>query len=83
LVRLCRSASSLSFEDGTAPVPNSEFLGAVPIPRMPNEFPGAVPIPAAASLAKRRSSIAPASLHASASNGGGGGAFGTPRELAY
>ncbi|KAJ2580551.1 hypothetical protein GGH95_002534 [Coemansia sp. RSA 1836] len=81
LVRLCRSASSLSFEDGTAPVPN-EFPSAVPIPRMPNEFPGAVPIPAA-SLAKRRSSIAPASLHASASNRGGGGAFGTPRELAY
>ncbi|KAJ2733391.1 hypothetical protein IW152_003129 [Coemansia sp. BCRC 34962] len=51
LVRLCRSASSLSFDDSTAR----------PSLDIPPQRPTAMPIPG--SMSKRRSSITPASLH--------------------
>ncbi|KAJ2702166.1 hypothetical protein H4218_000968 [Coemansia sp. IMI 209128] len=64
LVRLCRSASSLSFDDSTAR----------PSLDIPPQRPSAMAIPG--SMSKRRSSIAPASLHEA-------NPFGTPRELPF
>ncbi|KAJ2813123.1 hypothetical protein H4S07_000917 [Coemansia furcata] len=70
LVRLCRSASNLSFDDTTAR----------PSLDIPPQRPSAMPIPG--SVSKRRDNIAPASLHESAA-ADHANAFGTPRELPY
>ncbi|KAJ2330079.1 hypothetical protein GGH92_009610 [Coemansia sp. RSA 2673] len=70
LVRLCRSASNLSFDDATAR----------PSLDIPPARASAMAIPG--SMSKRRNSIAPASLHESAA-ADHANAFATPRELAY
>ncbi|KAJ2867373.1 RNA polymerase I enhancer binding protein [Coemansia aciculifera] len=75
LVRLCRSASNLSFDDATA----RPSLDIPPV-RGASAMAMAMAIPG--SLSKRRNSIAPASLHESAA-ADHANAFATPRELAY